>query len=66
MQEKKWNGVLHIALLVHEMDIDWIETLDFDLSLELRDSVEFLLSGSPVEFFDPVFGQGFDFFPGGC
>ena len=66
MQEKKWNGALDITFLMHEMHIDWIETLDFNLGLELRNGIEFLFYGSPVEFFDPVFGQGFDFFPGVC
>lgn len=45
---------------MHEMDINWIESLDFNLGLELRDGVELLFNCSPIVFFDPVFGQVFD------
>lgn len=63
MKKKQRDSTIDSIPLVHEMEIDSIETFDLDLGSELWDLVQALFNGSPVKILNPVFGEIFNFFP---
>lgn len=64
MNEKKGDGIFVVAFLMDEMDVEGIETFNFDGSDEMRKFIKLLLDGAPVEFLKPVLGEIFHVFTG--
>ena len=56
MDEKQRNGILYFAFLPDKMDIELLESVYFDTSMILGNSVQSFFSLSPVPIF-PCFSQ---------
>ena len=60
MYEEQRYGLGVVALLVEEMNVQRLVSINGDLGLEMGQFVDFSLLFLPVEFILPVFRQSFD------
>lgn len=60
VNEQQWNRLLHLAPLVHKMDIQLPERFNVDIPRELRKLVDLLLLLSPVKAAAPAFREPAD------
>ena len=60
VDEEQRNGPWDVALLVHEMHVQFSEPLNRDLRGELGQLIQFCFLRSPIEPIFPVLGQSCD------
>lgn len=60
MAEQERDSITVAALLMYEMDVQWLEAIGLDRGLEVGQLVELRFGLSPIEFILPVSFQALD------
>ena len=64
VNEEKWDGSLHLTLLVYEVHVDRPMFVDVDLNFVVWERIELRFMRSPVEFGTPVVNDALDVLSG--